>query len=55
MNRDMREFLRKSFFISVIFALLIPVQLVAADDSKETQGFRKHITLAGIREHQAAF
>ena len=55
MNRGMREFLRKSFFISVMFALLMPVQLVAADDSKETQGFRKHITLAGIREHQAAF
>ena len=28
---------------------------VGADDIQETQGFRKAVTLAGIREHQAAF
>ena len=55
MNRGMRRFIRQSFFLSLIFALLLPVQLVAADDIEETKGFRKHVTLEGIREHQAAF
>ena len=27
----------------------------AADDFNQTKGFRKQVTLAGIREHQAAF
>lgn len=54
MNRGMRRFLRNMLFVSLIFALLMPVQLAAADDIKETQGFRKHVTVAGIREHQAA-
>ena len=34
-------------------AMLVPVAL--ADEISETKGFRKAVTLAGIREHQAAF
>src|SRR5687768_102792 len=55
MNRGIKRFIQQGFFVSLIFALLLPVQFVAADDIQETQGFRKHVTLAGIREHQAAF
>ena len=54
MNRGMKRRIQQGFFLSLIFALAMPVQLVLADDIKETQGFRKHVTLAGIREHQAA-
>lgn len=47
---------RMNRFVVLILtlALALPVQFVMADDIKETQGFRKHVTLAGIREHQAA-
>ena len=55
MNRDMKRLIQQGFFLILIFAVAMPVQLVLADDIKETQGFRKHVTLAGIREHQAAF
>jgi Zn-dependent M28 family amino/carboxypeptidase len=43
-------------FIFALFTLafVMPVQFVRADDIKETQGFRKQVTLNGIREHQAA-
>ena len=40
--------------VMLILVLVLPVQFAVADDIKETQGFRKHVTLAGIREHQAA-
>jgi hypothetical protein len=36
-------------------ALVLPVRWAAADDIHQTQGFRNHVTLEGIREHQAAF
>jgi Zn-dependent M28 family amino/carboxypeptidase len=47
---------RMNRFVVLILtlALALPVQFVTADDINETQGFRKHVTLAGIREHQAA-
>ena len=47
---------RMNRFIVLIMtlALALPAQFVMADDLHETQGFRKHVTLAGIREHQAA-
>jgi len=54
MNRRMKRLIQQGFFLSLIIALAMPVQFVLADDIKETQGFRKHVTLAGIREHQAA-
>jgi Zn-dependent M28 family amino/carboxypeptidase len=38
---------------AVLLALTAPAAL--ADDIRNTQGFRKHVTLEGIREHQAAF
>ena len=40
--------------VILILALTLPVQFVSADDISETQGFRKQVKLAGIREHQAA-
>ena len=55
MNRGMKRLIQQGFFLILIFAVAMPVQLVLADDIKETQGFRKHVTLAGIREHQATF
>jgi Zn-dependent M28 family amino/carboxypeptidase len=55
MNRGINHFLQRSFLITLILALALPVQFVLADDIKETQGFRKQVTLAGIREHQAIF
>jgi Zn-dependent M28 family amino/carboxypeptidase len=51
MNKGMKRLL----YLLVALALLLPVQLAGADDLRETQGFRKHVTLGGIREHQAAF
>ena len=54
MNRGMKRFIQRGFFVILMFSLLMPVQPVLADDIKESQGFRKHVTLAGIREHQAA-
>jgi Zn-dependent M28 family amino/carboxypeptidase len=41
-----------------IFVTAFPMSVVhanAVSEIKSTQGFRKHVTLAGIREHQAAF
>ena len=55
MNRGTKRFTQQVFCLVLIVALAMPVQLVLADDIKETQGFRKHVTLEGIREHQAAF
>ena len=37
----------------VLLAALVPVAL--ADDIAESKGFRKAVTVAGIREHQTAF
>ena len=54
MNRGMKRLMQQTCFLVLMFALAMPVQFVRADDIKETQGFRKHVTLAGIREHQAA-
>src|SRR5688572_30474617 len=47
---------RMNCFVVLILtlALALPVRFVMAVDIQETQGFRKHVTLAGIREHQAA-
>jgi Zn-dependent M28 family amino/carboxypeptidase len=53
MNKDMKRFIQRGLVLILIFTLVMPVQLVLADDITETQGFRKHVTLAGIREHQA--
>src|SRR5512147_2641617 len=39
--------------LAVMLTLAVP--FVAAGDPENTQGFRKGVTLAGIREHQAAF
>ena len=50
MSKRMNRFV----MVILILTLVLPVQFVMADDIKETQGFRKHVTLAGIREHQAA-
>ena len=55
MNRGLKHLLQQAFILSLICALAMPVPLVFADDISETQGFRKGVTLAGIREHQAAF
>jgi hypothetical protein len=43
--------------VLLIFAMMLTllVPFVAADEPSNTQGFRKAVTLAGIREHQAAF
>ncbi len=53
---------KKSRFVRLIGLLLLIVLSLAlvvptalADDISETKGFRKGVTLAGIREHQAAF
>ncbi len=40
--------------VAMIAALLIPGQ-VLADDISVSKGFRKAVTLAGVREHQQAF
>src|SRR5262245_50726369 len=37
----------------LLLTLVVPTAL--ADDIHQTQGFRNEVTLAGIREHQAAF
>ncbi|HET9908784.1 MAG TPA: M28 family peptidase [Anaerolineales bacterium] len=50
MNKRMNRFI----VLILTLALALPAQFVLADDISETQGFRKHVTLAGIREHQAA-
>jgi Zn-dependent M28 family amino/carboxypeptidase len=41
--------------LAVLALTLAYAPSAAADDIHETQGFRKAVTLAGIREHQAAF
>lgn len=49
----------KAFRVMVILTMLMGAFAYApaamADDIQETQGFRKAVKLAGIREHQAAF
>ena len=55
MNRGRKRFVQQGFFVILIFALVMPIQLALADDIQDTQGFRKQVKLAGIREHQAAF
>jgi Zn-dependent M28 family amino/carboxypeptidase len=40
--------------LSALLAMTTVVSPVAADDLSESKGFRKAVTLAGIREHQAA-
>src|SRR5688572_8984564 len=54
MNTELTRLIQRSIFGVLTLALLLPIQFAVADDIKETQGFRKHVTLAGIREHQAA-
>lgn len=44
-----------SVFILLAVVLAATAPAVAADDISSTQGFRKKVTLAGVREHQAAF
>ena len=41
--------------VTIIMTTFIYAPEVAADDISETKGFRKAVTLAGIREHQAVF
>ena len=46
--------INRFIFVLLTLALALPAHYVLADDLRETQGFRKQVTLAGIREHQAA-
>ena len=41
--------------LTIIAATFAYTPVAMADDISETKGFRKGVTLAGIREHQAAF
>lgn len=41
--------------VVLLSALIVPVALAGEGDIRSTQGFRKAVTLAGIRAHQAAF
>lgn len=50
----MSKRMNRLIVLIVTLALALPAQFALADDIHETQGFRKHVTLAGIREHQAA-
>jgi Zn-dependent M28 family amino/carboxypeptidase len=45
---------RSGAFVVAITAVALVAGTVAADDLSESKGFRKGVTLAGIREHQAA-
>src|SRR5688572_186377 len=54
MNTGLSRLIQRSIIVVLTLALLLPVQFVTADDISETQGFRKQVKLAGIREHQAA-
>ena len=47
--------LRILTLLTIIVATFANAPATLADDISETQGFRKGVTLAGIREHQAAF
>ena len=42
-------------FLLLMLSLAMLVPAALADEISETKGFRKAVTLAGIREHQAAF
>ncbi|MGH9175813.1 MAG: M28 family peptidase, partial [Vicinamibacterales bacterium] len=53
MIRRMRS--RLLFLVALAVVLALPLSIASADDIANTQGFRKHVTLAGIRAHQAAF
>jgi hypothetical protein len=46
---------RMLIVLSMLMGVFVYAPGVMADDISETQGFRKAVTLAGIREHQAAF
>ena len=53
---------RASWFVRLASLLLVAAMLLvlmvpaaSADDISRTRGFRKSVTLDGIREHQAAF
>lgn len=46
---------RMLIVLSMLMGVFVYAPGVKADDISETQGFRKAVTLAGIREHQAAF
>jgi Zn-dependent M28 family amino/carboxypeptidase len=41
--------------LSMLMGVFVFAPVASADDISETQGFRKAVTLAGIREHQQAF
>jgi Zn-dependent M28 family amino/carboxypeptidase len=47
--------IRILMLVTIIVATFTYAPSTLADDISETQGFRKAVTLAGIREHQAAF
>jgi Zn-dependent M28 family amino/carboxypeptidase len=46
---------RVALLLAAVSALALLTAPVAANDIGSTNGFRKEVTLAGIREHQAAF
>jgi Zn-dependent M28 family amino/carboxypeptidase len=46
---------RIALLLAAVSALALFAAPAAANDINSTQGFRKQVTLAGIREHQAAF
>jgi Zn-dependent M28 family amino/carboxypeptidase len=48
-------FRRVALLLAASSVLALFVTPVAANDISNTKGFRKEVTLAGIREHQAAF
>ncbi len=48
-------FRRVALLLAAVSALAMFAAPVAANDISSTQGFRKEVTLAGIRAHQAAF
>ncbi len=47
--------IRILMLVTIIVATFTYAPSTLADDISETKGFRKAVTLAGIREHQAAF
>src|SRR5688500_14393950 len=47
--------LRILTILTIIAATFAYPPVAMADDISETKGFRKAVTLAGIREHQSAF
>lgn len=47
-------FFRGSVALLLLMIWLLVVPIAAADEPANTKGFRKAVTLAGVREHQAA-